>query len=268
MTNYPSSLVSDLLAAAHAAADAARNVTLSHFRSDIKAENKLQGGFDPVTIADRGAEDAIRKVLAELRPDDAVLGEEMAQVAGTSGLTWVIDPIDGTRAYISGAPTWGTLIGVTDADGVIIGMIDQPYIGERFVGGPDGAQCLGPRGTRTLATRQTDRLDQATIFTTFPEVGTKREGAAFADLAGRCKLTRYGMDCYAYALLAHGCVDLVVEAGLNPYDIVGPIGVVQAAGGIVTDWRGGPAHPGGRAVAAANSALHEQALAVLSKVAT
>lgn len=258
---------SSLIAAALAAADAARPVTLAHFRTPgLAADNKLKGGFDPVTIADRDAETAMRAVLAELRPDDGILGEEHGETAGSSGLTWVLDPIDGTRGYISGTPTWGVLVGLRDAQGPLLGVIDQPYIGERFVGGFGAAYVEGPMGRRDLAVRGTRDLAQATILTTFPEVGSAQEGAGFAALAAQCKLTRYGMDCYAYALLAAGQVDLVVEAQLNSYDIMAPIAVIEAAGGIVTDWRGGPAHEGGRAVAAATAELHAAALEMLKGV--
>lgn len=263
----PDDLAADLVATAHEMADAARAAILPHFRAvDLSADNKLAQGFDPVTIADREAEQAMRAVLARRRPDDAIHGEEFGKSAGTSGYTWVLDPIDGTRAFISGAPTWGVLIAVGGAGGPEFGLIDQPYIGERFEGGFGRAQVVGPRGTAPLATRDTAALAQATLFTTFPEVGTPAEGAAFADLAARVKLTRYGIDCYAYALVAAGQVDLVVEAGLNAYDIQGPMAVITAAGGIVTDWRGGPVHAGGRVLAAANRAIHAAALDVLKDV--
>jgi histidinol phosphatase-like enzyme (inositol monophosphatase family) len=253
-----------LIATAHAMADAARAAILPHFRSAaLTSDNKLSAGFDPVTVADHAAELAMREILAERRPHDAVLGEEYGETTGTSGLTWVLDPIDGTRAFISGTPTWGVLIACSDADGPQLGIIDQPYIGERFLGGFGRAEMTGPRGNAPLATRGVPSLDEATIFTTFPEVGSRDERDAFHRLAGEAKLTRYGMDCYAYALVAAGQVDLVVEAGLNAYDIQAPIAVIEAAGGIVTDWRGGPAHDGGRALAAANPDIHAAALAIL-----
>jgi histidinol phosphatase-like enzyme (inositol monophosphatase family) len=256
---------SDLIATAHAMADAARAAILPWFRSTaLVSDNKLDDGFDPVTEADRAAETAMRAVLADRRPDDGIHGEEFGRQPGTSGLTWVLDPIDGTRAFISGSPTWGVLIAVGGAGGPDLGIIDQPYIGERFVGGFGLGEMTGPLGTRPLATRATEGLEEATIFTTFPEVGNKAERTGFHRLAGHCKLTRYGADCYAYALLAAGHIDLVVEAGLNAYDIQAPIAVVRAAGGIVTDWKGGPAHEGGRALAAANPAIHAAALAILS----
>ncbi|MEL6585996.1 MAG: histidinol-phosphatase [Pseudomonadota bacterium] len=253
----------ELRQVAYRMADAARRVTLQHFRTPIDVTSKTDG-FDPVTIADQDAEAAMRAILAEARPDDGILGEEAAAVAGTSGLTWVLDPIDGTRGFISGTPTWGVLIALQDGTGPIYGLIDQPFIGERFEG--DGSGALWSRGelSRPLSTRRTATLAEATILTTFPEVGTPAEGAAFHRVAAQCRLTRYGMDCYGYALLAAGHVDLVIEAGLQPYDIAAPIAVVQAAGGVLTDWSGAAAHGGGTAIAAATPALHTAALELLS----
>lgn len=256
----------ELVQVAHALADVARPVTLAHFRaSGLAADNKRLGGFDPVTVADRGAEKAMRDLLAKLRPDDAILGEEFGHQTGTSGLTWVLDPIDGTRGYISGTPVWGVLIAVSDENGPLCGIIDQPYIQERFFGGFGAATVSGPMGQATLQTRSPRPLSQATVVTTFPEVGTPTEQQAFHAVAGQAQLTRYGMDCYGYALLAAGQIDLVIEAGLNAYDIQGPMAVIEAAGGLVTDWQGGPAHEGGRVVAAANAEIHAQALAVLRR---
>jgi histidinol phosphatase-like enzyme (inositol monophosphatase family) len=268
MTLSNISLTSDEQAAlrtcAHVMADAARDVILPLFRSGLVSDNKDASGFDPVTEADRAAEQAMRAVLADLRPADGILGEEFGISEGTSGLQWVLDPIDGTRGFISGTPTWGVLISVRDARGPLHGIIDQPYIGERFEGGFGCAEMVGPLGPRALETKTTTELANATILTTFPEVGAAQDGAGFHAVAKRCKLTRYGMDCYGYALLAAGQVDLVIEAGLSAYDIQAPIAVIEAAGGLVTDWRGGPAHEGGRALAAANVALHAQALAILA----
>ena len=256
-----------LIVTAHAMADAARAAILPYFRnSALRTDDKGAGRFDPVTEADRAAEAAMRAVLADHRPDDAILGEEEAAKPGTSGLTWVIDPIDGTRAFISGTPSWGVLIALCDADGPIYGLIDQPYIGERFEGGFGRAQVTGPRGVAPLAARATADLAAATLFSTFPEVGTAAERAGFEAVRDRVRLTRYGMDCYAYALVAAGQVDLVIEAGLASYDIAAPIAVITAAGGIVTDWQGGPVHLGGRALAAANPAIHAAALAILRDI--
>lgn len=245
-------------------ADAARAAILPFFRqSNLETSNKLADGFDPVTVADRNAEKAMRAVLARHRPDDGIFGEEFGQVQGSSGRTWVLDPIDGTRGFISGTPTWGVLIALSNQGGPFLGVIDQPYIGERFVGSADVALATGPTGTMQLKTRTTSSLGKAVLFTTFPEVGTPEERAGFEGVAQHVQLTRYGMDCYAYALLAAGQVDLVIEAGLNAYDVQAPIAVIEAAGGIVTDWQGGPAHEGGRVLAAANADLHAAALALL-----
>jgi len=266
MTTIDKNTQQDLIETAHALADAARGATLAHFRTaGLAADNKDAGGFDPVTAADREAEQAMRAILAERRPDDAILGEEFGYQPGRTGLTWVLDPVDGTRAFLSGTPTWGVLIAVGNETGPQFGMIDQPFIGERFFGGFGQAQVTGPQGARPLATRPARPLGEAILFTTFPEVGSAAERAAFHDLAARVRLTRYGLDCYAYGLVAAGQVDLVVEAGLQAYDIQGPMAVIEAAGGIVTDWHGGSAKDGGRVLAAANREIHAAALAVLAR---
>lgn len=250
---------------AHAMADAARAAILPHFRSpQLETDNKLAEGYDPVTVADRAAEQAMRAVLADLRPDDAILGEEFGSQPGTSGLTWVLDPIDGTRGFVAGTPTWGVLIAVGPDSGPVLGLVDQPYIGERFFGAAGQATLTGPHGTQKITTRPARALGDAILFTTFPEVGTAAERAAFDAVARQVQLVRYGMDCYAYALVAAGQADLVIEAGLNNYDLQAPIALIQAAGGIVTDWEGGPVHNGGRALAAANADIHKAALDILA----
>lgn len=262
----PNKNLVEIDAVAHQLADAARAVILPYFRNPtLISENKLAEGFDPVTEADRAAERAMREILGVSRPKDTIVGEEYGTTPGSSGVTWVLDPIDGTRGFMSGTPTWGVLIAVSDANGPFFGMIDQPYVGERFVGSADGAHVTSPHGHTILQTRAPRSLSGAIVFTTFPEVGTPQEGAAFKRVSDQANLTRYGMDCYAYALLAAGQIDLVIEAGLQPYDIQAPIAVIQAAGGIVTDWNGGPAHEGGRVVAAANAQIHSEALDILSK---
>lgn len=256
----------ELLDVANALADAARKVTLPYFRSaTLQTDNKLENGFDPVTEADRNAELAIRDILAKRRPNDAIIGEEFGTTSGTSGLTWVIDPIDGTRAFISGIPSWGVLIGLDDGNGPVLGIIDQPYIGERFIGAFGQASLTTASGTHAIKTKTCNTLADATLMTTFPEIGTNAERLGFEAVRDKVKLTRYGLDCYAYALLAMGQIDLIIEAGLNTYDVQGPIGVILAAGGIVTDWQGGPAHMGGRLLVAGDADVHAQALAILSK---
>jgi histidinol phosphatase-like enzyme (inositol monophosphatase family) len=261
-------LEADLWETAMALADAAAAECLPLFRSAaLTAENKGLGGrYDPVTAADRGAERAMRAVLARRRPEDGILGEEFGPVTGRSGLTWVLDPIDGTRSFMAGVPAWGILVGLDAGDGPVLGVIDQPYTGERFMGGFGRAVIARAGAERPLAVRPCAGLVDAVLFTTFPEVGSPAERAGFEAVRDRVRLTRYGLDCYAYALVALGQVDVVIEAGLAPYDIQGPQAVVEAAGGIVTDWRGGPAHRGGRIIAAGDPRVHQAALELLSGV--
>lgn len=255
----------DLAATAEAMADAAGAAILPHFRRPgLTADNKSADGFDPVTVADRASEQAMRAVLDRQRPHDAILGEEYGARGGSTGLTWVIDPIDGTRSFLAGTPVWGVLVAVCGPDGPLFGLIDQPFTGERWTGGFGQATWRRGESQRPIATRKTAALPDAILFSTFPEVGTPEEAAAFRALSSQCRLTRYGLDCYAYALLAMGQIDLVVEAGLQAYDVAAPIALIEAAGGVVTDWTGRPVHGGGRVLAAANPVLHAAALAVLS----
>lgn len=250
-------------------AEAGGAAALAHFRTAALAtDNKAAGGaFDPVTAADRASERAIREILARERPQDGILGEEEAAVASRSGLTWVIDPIDGTRAFISGLPTWGVLVALDDGQAPRIGVVAQPFTGERFLGviGPRGTGASFARGseTRAIAVRPCPGLAAATLFATAPEMFGPADWPAFAAVRGAVRLARYGIDCYAYALLAMGQIDLVIEAGLAPYDIAAPAALVRAAGGIVTDWSGGDPRDGGRVIAAGDARTHAEALALL-----
>lgn len=259
-------LATDLWRVAERLADVAAARSLPLFRSrTLRAENKSGTGFDPVTEADREAERAMRALLAADRPDDGILGEEFGPQEGRSGLTWVLDPIDGTRAFLSGATTWGTLVGLDDGEGPILGIIDQPYVRERFMGGAGRAEMVRDGAGTTLATRACAALGEAILYSTYPEIGTPAERAAFESVRDRVRLTRYGFDCYGYALVALGQVDLVIEAGLQPYDIAAPQAVIEAAGGIVTDWQGRSPHRGGRVLAAGDARVHAAALALLSQ---
>jgi histidinol phosphatase-like enzyme (inositol monophosphatase family) len=265
----PTHDIAALLSAAHAAADAARPQALAWFRdASLTADNKRSAGFDPVTEADRASERAIRETLARLRPDDAIRGEEEPDRPGTSGVEWVIDPIDGTRAFLCGAPSWGVLIAANLGGRPMIGLIDQPFTGERFEGVLTDSERRASwrRGaeTRRLATRACAALSDATLLTTFPEIGTEAERQAFARVRDRVRLTRYGLDCYGYALVALGGADLVIEAGLAAYDVQALMPVVEGAGGVVTDWRGGDCSEGGRVLAAGDPALHAEAVARLA----
>ena len=251
-----------LLAAAHAALDAAARVTVPAFRTRLRVGDKAgpRGLYDPVTEADRGAELAMREVLGQRFPGHRIIGEEL----GTSGpdhapYTWILDPIDGTRSYMTGFPTWGTLLACRDAEGVVLGLMDQPILGERFVGTPGQATLA----TAPLHAAATTELAAATLYATTPDMFDPDELAAFERLAGRVRLRRFGGDCYAYAMLAAGHVDLVVEAGLAPYDIAALVPILRGAGAQVTTWDGGAPDAGGRILAAATPSLHAAAQAVL-----
>ncbi|MEL7231053.1 MAG: inositol monophosphatase family protein [Pseudomonadota bacterium] len=259
----------DALSVACAMADAARRETLSHFRALKAVENKDPGtDYDPVTEGDRAAERAMRAVLADLRPQDGIHGEEYGKADGTSGWTWVLDPIDGTRAFVAGLPSWTTLIGLVDADGhAIAGLIDQPVLGERYLGSPDGA-WLDHNGARVpLTVSATTDLRKAVISTTDPFIMTPAEQGAWTHLCATARIVRYGLDAYAYARLAAGTIDLVAEAGLAPYDAAALIPVVRGAGGLATDWRGNPAKPGGQLVCASHQDVLDQALISLRRSA-
>ena len=219
---------------------------------------------DIVTEADREVEQLIRDRLSRERPDDGFLGEESDAADGTSGFTWIVDPIDGTRAFISGLPVWGTLIGLTRKGVPVYGMMNQPFTGERFSGDGRKARYEGPGGPRELHTRPTATLAEATLMTTSPHLFAGTEKEAYGRVESAVRLSRYGCDCYAYCMLAAGHVDLVIESGLKPYDIVALIPIIEGAGGIVTSWSGGSAAEGGTILAAGNKALHQAALALLA----
>lgn len=250
-------------------ADAARPIALKHFRAGVRAHAKPAAGFDPVTEADRGVEAAIRALIAQAHPDDGVVGEEDGETPSRNGRAWVIDPIDGTRAFIAGLPSWMVLIALTDTAGPVISVMDQPFTGERFSGVRNETAWLDHHGARRVisANRSIERIDQATLSTTDPDLFAGDEAEVFKALAGAVRVRRYGLDGYGYAALALGGIDLVVESDLKPWDVSALIPVVTGAGGVITDWRGGPCHQGGQVVAAANPALHAAALEVLSPAA-
>ena len=259
----------DAISVAHAMADAARVATMPHFRALSDIENKENDGeFDPVTEADKAAERAMRAVLAKYRPDDAIHGEEYGLQDGTTGWTWVLDPIDGTRAFVAGLPVWTTLIGLVDADGdAIVGVIDQPVLDERYVGGPDGTYLRSKHGDTQISVSACDDLREAVIATTDPFIMTAAEQGAWTHLRHTARITRYGLDAYAYARLAAGTIDLVAESGLAPYDAAALIPVVRGAGGQACDWRGAPAKPGGQLVCTAHQNILDQALLSLRRSA-
>ena len=253
------------IAFSHRLADAAGEAIRPYFRKRIEVIDKGVAVFDPVTAADKGAEEAVRALIKRERPHDGILGEEYGEQAGTSGRVWVIDPIDGTRAFITGQTQWGTLIALNEGGVPVLGILDQPVLRERFVGTADGAFLHSPEGKSRLTVRACAGLGQAVLTTTSPwDYFDESEQRTFRSLAQACRLTRFGGDCYAYGLLAMGFVDLVVEARLKPWDIQALIPIVEAAGGVVTDWRGAPCPQGGRVVAAGDKRGHAQALKFLA----
>ena len=245
-------------------AAAAAAQTLPRFRQAGTVSNKLDSGFDPVTEADREAEKAIRSLILSEFPDHGVLGEEFGAENVDSKHVWVIDPIDGTRTFISGLPLWGTLVGLTDQGDAVAGMMSQPFTGELFWADETGAHYEGPGGPRPLKTRPTREIADATMCTTTPALFPDTLRPAYDKLEKQVRLARYGTDCYAYAMLAAGHVDLVVEASLFPYDIVALVPIIEQAGGVVTTWNGGPAEKAGDIVAAATPELHAAVLEVLN----
>jgi histidinol phosphatase-like enzyme (inositol monophosphatase family) len=249
------------VALAHRLADAAGAAILPHFRR-LEAID-LKGDATPVTVADRGAEGAVRDLLAAERPADGILGEEFDDVAGTSGRLWVLDPIDGTKAFTAGKPTFATLIALFAAGQPILGVIDQPYNRERWVG-HDGAAWFNGR---PLATRGGTPLPRAVLSSTAPELfESAADRAAFARLEGEVGYLSWGGDAYAYGLLALGCIDLIVEMQLKPFDL-GPLApIVEGAGGRITDWNGQPLglDSDGRICAAGDAELHAATLACLA----
>ncbi|MDN2565054.1 histidinol-phosphatase [Aquibium sp. A9E412] len=245
-------------------AAAAAAETLPRFRRQAAVANKDHAGFDPVTEADQAAERAIRAAIAEAYPGHGLIGEEFGSENGDSAAVWVIDPIDGTRAFISGLPLWGTLVGHMVGGKAVAGLMAQPFTGELYFADGAGAFYEGPGGARTLATRKVERLEEATLCTTTPALFDGPRRALYDTVEQAVRLTRYGTDCYGYAMVAAGHVDLVIESALQPYDIVALIPIIEQAGGVVTTWRGEPAEAGGDIVAAATPALHRAALARLA----
>ncbi len=232
------------IAFAHRLADAAGAVIRPYFRRRLDVDDKgaARGQpFDPVTAADRGAEEALRKIIGAERPQDAILGEEYGATEGTSGRRWVLDPVDGTRAFITGHHMWGTLIALEEGGERVLGIIDQPVLRERFIGYPGTAEVITPEDTTALATRACASLAEAIVTTTHPwSYFSEAEEAGFVRVASAARMSRFGGDCYGYALLAAGYTDLVIESDLKPWDVAALVPVVENAGGIVTDWQGKP----------------------------
>ncbi len=250
------------LALAHTLADTADALTLTRFRAhDLRVETKPD--LTPVSDADRDVEHELRRILRSARPSDAVLGEE-GGLAGDGPRRWVLDPIDGTKSFISGVPLFGTLIALTCRRRPVVGIIDQPISRERWVGVVGRPTTLN--GAQ-IHCRACSALGAATLFATTPDMFKKADAAAFNRVSSAVKLTRFGADCYAYGLLAAGFIDLVLEASLKPYDFCAMVPIVEGAGGLATDWLGADLDLGsdGRILVAGDRRTHAAALALLGE---
>ena len=245
-------------------ADAAKAETLPRFRSGLAVVDKGGQHYDPVTAGDQLAEAAIRALIEESFPSHGILGEEHGSTGLDREFVWVIDPIDGTRAFISGVPMWGTLIGLYQNGRARMGLIDQPFTGERYFADGERSHYRGPGGDRVLQTSACKSVASAIMFTTSPHLFEGEDDRRYRSVERKARLFRYGTDCYAYALLAAGHVDLVVENSLKPYDVGGIIPVVEQAGGIMTAWDGGRPEMGGYIIAAATAELHAEAMEMLN----
>lgn len=248
-------------------ADFAEEAILPFFRHNPTFENKAgDAGFDPVTEADRIAEAAIRHEIEARYPGHGIIGEEFGIKDAQGPFTWILDPIDGTRPFMTGGLHWGSLIGLQYEGTPVLGVMVQPCTKERFIGVPalGAAEYIYEGATLTIQTRATARLSEATLSSTHPDMfQTAEEKAAYRRLAERVRVTLFGGDCYGYCLIALGTHDLVIEADLKPYDIAPIIPIIEAAGGAVATWQGASAAAGGRVIAAANRTLLDQALAAI-----
>jgi len=246
-------------------ARAAAGVTLPLFRSGLTTENKLETGFDPVTEADRGAEAAIRRLIADRYPHHGVIGEEYGEDRPEAEHVWVLDPVDGTRAFISGLPLWTTLIAMRVEGRASVGVIAQPYLDEIFLGGPSGARLIRTEGEEAIRCRPCASLNDAVIATTDPDLFTGAEMGAWRQVRAAARLARLGCDAYAYAMVAAGRMDLVAETGLKLWDWASHLPLIEAAGGRVTDWLGEEPSGDGRILAVGDERLIDQALVALKR---
>ena len=249
------------LTLAAALADAAGAAVRPYFRQPLAVDDKPDSS--PVTVADRAAEHAMREMIADRFPEHGIIGEEFGREREAAEFVWVLDPIDGTKSFISGVPLFGTLIALARRGRPVLGIIDQPISRERWVGAAGRPTTFNGAAVRC---RPCSSLATATVFSTSPDMFTGADAAAHARLAAAAKLVRYGADCYAYGLLALGFIDLVVEASLKPYDFSAMLPIVEGAGGVATDWSGAPLTlaSDGRVVVAGDPRAHRAALAALA----
>ena len=263
------SIDADTIAFANRLADAAGAVIRPYFRQRLDVADKgkiLQGRkfFDPVTRADNEAETAIRALIERERPTDGILGEEHGEKPGSSGRRWVLDPVDGTRAFISGRHEWGCLIALEEAGRPVLGILDQPVLGERFIG-VNGAARMQQAGSVTRLHTRDCTFDQAILCSTDPcAYFSADERDAFARVSRAARMTRYGGDCYLFAAMALGFVDVIIESGFHPWDVAALIPLIEGAGGVISNWSGGSCQDGKQILAAGSAALHGEAMRLLA----
>lgn len=254
----------DLTRFAVALAKASAVEILPYFRCNTQIDVKEGPVWDPVTEGDRAGERVIRQMIEERYPDHGIHGEEYGIKEGRSGFTWILDPVDGTRSFVCGMPTWATLIGLSFEEKPVLGLMNQPFVGDMFYGSPVGA-WLDHRGdTHAIRTRTGIRLSSATIGTTAPELyRSEKDRLAFERLRQTAQLTRYGGDAYFFAVMAAGHIDIAMDANLQAYDIAPLLPIVTGAGGVYAEWTGGNAAKGGNVITAGSQALLDEALATL-----
>ncbi len=247
-------------------ADTARGIIVPYFRNELAVEDKPSSAptGQPVTQADKQSEKAIRDLITSRYPDHGIVGEEYEDYNPNAEFCWVLDPIDGTRAFIAGLPMFGTLIGLGFQGQPLLGVLDQPIVGDRFIGTKEGSFLNG----KPIQTRACKRLDQAVFAITDPRMmATPAQEVVFQRLMRETHLTQFGGNCYSYAMLASGCIDLITESDLKPWDIYALIPIIEGAGGIVTDWIGGPAEKNVSVIACGDPRLHKDVLPMLKLAA-
>jgi myo-inositol-1(or 4)-monophosphatase len=253
------------IAFAHRLADASGAAIRPYFRQRIEIANKLENDFDPVTEADKGGERAIRAILDAERPGDAILGEEYGEKPGTSGWRWVLDPVDGTRCFITGRHEWGSLIALEKDEVPVLGILDQPVLGERFLGVNGKAELRQAGKVTSLQVRACPDIREAVLCATDPSAYmTGPQQVAFDRVKARVRLTRYHGDCYIFAMLAMGFIDVIVEGAFRRWDVAALMPLVAGAGGVITNWRGETWRDGDPLLATGDARLHAQIVTLLA----
>jgi myo-inositol-1(or 4)-monophosphatase len=248
-----------------ALANASAAEILPYFRRNTAVDVKVGDVWDPVTEGDRAGERIIRKMIEQRYPDHGILGEEFGIKEARSPFTWVLDPVDGTRSFVCGMPTWATLIGLSYEGRPALGLMNQPVVGDMFYGSPEGAWHDYRGTTSHIAVRKGIPLSRASIGTTAPELYRSAENQQrFQALKARAQLTRYGGDAYFFCMMASGHIDIAMDCGLQPYDITPLLPIVTGAGGCAAEWTGGDLAKGGNVITAGSRELLDEAMAIMA----